>query len=188
MNGIRHRTSSIRLILRSTVSSAHCSGSQQPREEKKANNFRRTLSYSTAARSWLGLRSVRKRSQVSILDDQVRLSSLVSGFSAFCMLPSSVHARNGNGLGKRNGTGIFSDSWVVVLFEGSYVVWPSSRWSQAFANRQSSFTVSGETPRTAAVSSTVRPPKNRSSTTCPCRVWSFASLSSASSSANSSGV
>lgn len=43
----------------------------------------------------------------------------------------------------------------------------SSRRSQALASFQSRFTVSDETPRTSAVSSTVSPPKNRSSTTWP---------------------
>lgn len=41
----------------------------------------------------------------------------------------------------------------------------SSRISHAFANFQSRITVSGETFSTSAVSSTLRPPKNRSSTT-----------------------
>ena len=41
----------------------------------------------------------------------------------------------------------------------------SSRRSHSFAVRQSRATVSTETPSTAAVSSTFKPPKNRSSTT-----------------------
>ena len=41
----------------------------------------------------------------------------------------------------------------------------SSRRSQFFANFQSLITVSGEIFRTSAVSSTLKPPKNRSSTT-----------------------
>ncbi len=41
----------------------------------------------------------------------------------------------------------------------------NSRRSHAFASFQSRFTVSVDTPRTSAVSSTVNPPKNRNSTT-----------------------
>ena len=58
----------------------------------------------------------------------------------------------------------------------------SSRISHAFASRQSRITVSGDTPSAAAVSSTVRPPKNRISTTLALRSSIFASASSASSS------
>ena len=50
--------------------------------------------------------------------------------------------------------------------DGGCVV--SSRYSQPFANAHSRFTVAGEMPSAAAVSSTVRPAKNRSSTMRPC--------------------
>src|SRR5438067_2508728 len=52
-----------------------------------------------------------------------------------------------------------------------------------FAARQSSITVSGETWRIVAVSSTPNPPKKRSSITSLCRGWSFDRRLSASSSA-----
>src|SRR5204862_8019587 len=61
--------------------------------------------------------------------------------------------------------------------------WPSSLCSHALAARQSSITVSGETWRIAAVSSTPSPPKKRSSITSLCRGWSFDKRPSASSSA-----
>ena len=65
----------------------------------------------------------------------------------------------------------------------------SSRISQFFANFQSRITVSGEIFRTSAVSSTLNPPKNRSSTTCAFRSYCAASARSASSMAiRSSGV
>lgn len=49
------------------------------------------------------------------------------------------------------------------------VRFPVSRCSQALAVVQSRITVTAETPRMCAVSSTLRPPKNRSSTTCDFR-------------------
>ena len=49
---------------------------------------------------------------------------------------------------------------------GAFIARPSSRWSQARASAQSRLTVAGETSTsTSAVSSMVRPPKKRSSTT-----------------------
>src|SRR4029078_6939197 len=62
---------------------------------------------------------------------------------------------------------------------------PISRASQIFASRQSRITVFGGTRRRAAVSSTVRPPKNRSSMTIARRGSACARFSSASSSAHS---
>src|SRR5262249_27540211 len=47
--------------------------------------------------------------------------------------------------------------------------WARARASQAFASFQSRVTVSAETPRTSAVSSMVKPPNSRSSTTLPRR-------------------
>ena len=65
----------------------------------------------------------------------------------------------------------------------------SSRISQFFANFQSRITVSGEIFSTSAVSSTLNPPKNRSSTTWAFRSYCAASARSASSMAiRSSGV
>ena len=65
----------------------------------------------------------------------------------------------------------------------------SSRSSQFFANFQSLITVSGEIFNTSAVSSTLNPPKNRSSTTWLFRSYCAASARSASSMAiRSSGV
>ena len=63
-----------------------------------------------------------------------------------------------------------------------------SRRSQALARRQSRRTVSGETARNAAVSSTLRPPKNRNSMTRAFRSSNRASAWSASSSAMKSCV
>jgi hypothetical protein len=62
------------------------------------------------------------------------------------------------------------DSLASNFLEGpldrySLVRWVSSRRSQALASFQSRFMVSGDTPRTSAVSSTSSPPKKRSSTT-----------------------
>src|ERR1035437_9919934 len=62
----------------------------------------------------------------------------------------------------------------------------NSRKSQARASLQSRMTVSGETFNTTAVSSTLRPPKNRSSMTRALRESTAASALSASSSAISS--
>src|SRR5947207_4480557 len=64
--------------------------------------------------------------------------------------------------------------------------WPSSRNSQALASFQSRITVSWDTRRAVAVSSTLRPPKNRSSTTSLLRASTTASCFSASSTAKSS--
>ena len=61
-----------------------------------------------------------------------------------------------------------------------------SRRSQTFASRQSRITVSGETFNTAAVSSTLSPPKNRISMTRLFRSSNVASAFSASSSATKS--
>ena len=66
------------------------------------------------------------------------------------------------------------------------VVRCSSTASQARASRQSRITVCGETPSASAVSSTLSPPKNRSSITCARRGSCAASRSSASSRAQSS--
>ena len=100
MKGTKRWTSSIRLTVRSMVSSAHCSGSQQPRERKKVTNVWRTFSCSTAARSRSGLRSVINRSQASTLSELVRRRSLDCGFLVFSMLPSHIYAwtcdRQGN--------------------------------------------------------------------------------------------
>ena len=60
-----------------------------------------------------------------------------------------------------------------------------SRASHARASRQSRITVCGETWSASAVSSTLRPPKNRSSTTCARRGSIRVRLSSASSRAQS---
>src|SRR5262249_42978154 len=62
----------------------------------------------------------------------------------------------------------------------------SSLWSQAFASFQSRITVSGETFNTSAVSFTLKPPKNRSSTTWLLRSSTVARRSSASSIASKS--
>jgi hypothetical protein len=59
--------------------------------------------------------------------------------------------------------------------------------SPAFAKRQSNFTVSGDTPKTAAVSSTVRPAKKRRFTPCPRRASNLLRCSTASSSSTSWG-
>src|SRR5215472_7685857 len=62
----------------------------------------------------------------------------------------------------------------------------SSRRSQALATRQSRFTVLVDTSKTLAVSSSLKPPKNISSTALDCRGSIFANLLSASSSATKS--
>ena len=70
---------------------------------------------------------------------------------------------------------------------GEFVPAPrSSRSSQAFAIFQSRMTVSGDTCSAAAVSCTLKPPKNRISITRLFRSSTFASASSASSSATRS--
>src|SRR5262245_50126005 len=63
-----------------------------------------------------------------------------------------------------------------------------SRLSQALTKFQSRMTVKGDTLRTAAVSSTLSPPKNRNSTTFPLRGSCLLRRSRASSNANKSGA
>src|SRR5262245_11018924 len=60
---------------------------------------------------------------------------------------------------------------VPSAFESRFF---SSRANQTFANCQSRITVMADTCSTSAVSSTLNPPKNRSSTTCACRGYSVA--------------
>ena len=62
----------------------------------------------------------------------------------------------------------------------------SSRSNQSFASRQSRLTVSGDTWSTSAVSSTLKPPKNRNSTTWLFRASTSANASNARSSATTS--
>ena len=64
----------------------------------------------------------------------------------------------------------------------------SSRSSQSFASRQSRLTVSGDTWSTSAVSSTLKPPKNRNSMIRLLRTSTFANASSARSSATTSNA
>ena len=64
----------------------------------------------------------------------------------------------------------------------------SSRSNQSFANRQSRLTVSGETWSTSDVSSTLKPPKKRSSITRLFRTSTAASASKARSSATTSSA
>ena len=65
--------------------------------------------------------------------------------------------------------GAKTDARLALMFIGlPCAVRESSRVSQVFANFQSRMTVSGDTFSTSAVSSTLKPPKNRSSTTWLC--------------------
>src|SRR5439155_8068998 len=66
---------------------------------------------------------------------------------------------------------------VICLRHGSSP--SSSRSSHSFARRQSRLTVSDETLSTSAVSSTVKPPKNRNSTTWLFRTSTCANASRA---------
>ena len=77
---------------------------------------------------------------------------------------------------------ILYQSYPRVRRQLESVSWPRliSRRSQAFAVFQSRMTVSGETFKTSAVSSTVRPPKNLNSTTWLIRASNVASALSAS--------
>ena len=66
---------------------------------------------------------------------------------------------------------------------GSFCGVDSSAFSQLFANVQSRVTVYAETPNTSAISSALRPPKYRNSTTRALRGWAVSSAPRASSSA-----
>lgn len=65
---------------------------------------------------------------------------------------------------------------------GSFCNADSSAFNQLFANVQSRVTVYAETPSTSAISSALRPPKNRNSTTRALRGWAVSSAPRASSS------
>jgi CubicO group peptidase (beta-lactamase class C family) len=83
------------------------------------------------------------------------------------LLTNRVHPTRENNL-IREARPAVADAVVRALYP------LSSRTSQARASAQSRFTVRGEQSRSAAVSSTSRPPKKRSSTTLARRGWSAA--------------
>src|SRR5439155_5762465 len=119
---------------------------------------------------------------------QAVLAAISGAVSTRCAMVSVAATglasdRHRPGVGLHRGTRL-----SAVLAENAYSerLSLSSRYSHALARFQSRMTVKGERLRTSAVSSTLSPPKNRSSTTLLLRSSNFARFSSASSKATRS--